>query len=413
MTGKEFREKKAHIQQLRSVSKTEQARNLTFFLFKDLFQERKFSQIVELFYSEVCEPQESFYTFEVAYALSETGYPAEAESVYEALLAQEGNNSAILNNLSHLKEARHQLAEAFELIRRAYELDPHDEVIAGNYMNLLAVVQQYQEIRQHFQHAVAVLQDEDDLVLEKLHVFMKNLNRDRDFSNNRIPLPRWKISVLLETDPVQADALLEHWLERGYLRDTGQHGPQLVPIYELNPFLEKELDIIQPKQLNPKWLEGFQELTVENLDRLSYFSTLQNIRKIEGKYREIAQRDLNELYINYLLRNEKAVIILSGSLVEAVLMYYCETQDITHLYQQRKNKTVKRDLYDSDLGEILTYLQEKKILSDVFVHVGNIARIYRNFIHPGRELREPELLSQSKSDLCFISALEIINALLA
>ena len=115
------------------------------------------------------------------------------------------------------------------------------------------------------------------------------------------------------------------------------------------------------------------------------------------------------------MKNEKSVIILAGSLVEAVLMYYCEEeQEITYLYQQRKNKrTVKRDLYDSDLAEILHYLQEKKILSDLFVHIGNIARIYRNFIHPGRELREPELINQSKLDLCFLSTLEIINTLLS
>ena len=123
---------------------------------------------------------------------------------------------------------------------------------------------------------------------------------------------------------------------------------------------------------------------------------------------------MNELFLNYLMKNEKAVIILSGSLVEAVLMYYCEEKEITHFYQQRKNnKYVKRDLYESDLGEILTHLQEKKILSDVFVHIGNIARIYRNFIHPGRELREAALLSQSQTNLCFMSTLEIINALLS
>ena len=187
-----------------------------------------------------------------------------------------------------------------------------------------------------------------------------------------------------------------------------------MPIYELNPLLTNELAKIHQKQLPPKWIEGFEKLTLENLEKCSYFSTLHKIRKIKGKYRELAERDLNELFLNYVLKNEKSVIILTGSLVEVVLMYYCEEKDITHFYQHRKNKTVvKRDLYDSDLGEMLNHLQEKKILGEVLVHIGNIARIYRNFIHPGRELREPELLNQSKLDLCFISALEIINTLLS
>ena len=195
--------------------------------------------------------------------------------------------------------------------------------------------------------------------------------------------------------------------------DGGERGEQLVPIYELNPFLEKELEKIEPKQLPLKWIEGLDKLTIDHLERLSYFATLRKIRKIKKKYRELAERDLNELFLNYLMKNEKAVIVLAGSLVEIVLISYCEKKKITTLYLPRKNNRMqKRDLYECDLAEILHYLKEKKILSDIFVHVGNISRIYRNFIHPGKELREPELLNQSKTDLCFLSAMEIINTLL-
>lgn len=414
MTGKEFKEKKAHIEELLSASQFDQAREIAFFLIEDLFQEHKFAKIVEFFFSDVCEPQERFYSFEVAYALSETGYIDEAENVYEYLLRYESSNSAILNNLSQIKETKHQIKAAFELIRRAYEIDPHDEVIAGNYLNLLSILQKQEKIQQTFQNALDYLQDEDAFFTEKLRRFVSNLRQEDEFRNNRMPIPNWKFSVLMETDQQQAELLRQDWVEKGYLRDTGQHGAQLAPIYELNPFLEEELPKIEHKQLPAKWIEGVEALTVENLERFSYFSTLHKIRKITGKYKEIAERDLNELFLNYLMKNEKAVIILSGSLVEAVLMYYCEEQEITYLYQQRKNKTyVKRDLYESDLGEILNHLQEKKILSDVVVHIGNIARIYRNFIHPGRELREAALLSQSQTNLCFMSTLEIINALLS
>ena len=414
MTGKEFKEKKAHIEELLCSSQFDQAREIALFLIDDLFQERKFTKIVEFFYSDICEPQQNFYTFEVAYALSETGYIDEAENVYEYLLRYESSNPAILNNLSHIKETKHQIKQAFDLIQKAYEIDPHDEVIAENYLNLLSILQKQEKIQQAFRNALDYLQDENVFVVEKLRSFVYNLTQEDEFKNHRMPIPSWKFSVLMELDQQQAELLSQDWIEKGYLRDTGQHGAQLAPIYELNPFLEEELPKIEQKQLPAKWIEGVEELTIENLERFSYFSTLYKIRKISGKYREIAERDLNELFLNYLMKNEKAVIILAGSLVEAVLMYYCEEKEITHLYQQRKNnKYVKRDLYESDLGEILTYLQEKKILSDVFVHIGNIARIYRNFIHPGRELREAALLSQSQSNLCFMSTLEIINALLS
>jgi hypothetical protein len=277
----------------------------------------------------------------------------------------------------------------------------------------LKVIQRQEAIRQNFRAALDYLHDESSEGIRKLEIFLKNLKREEDFRKNSMPIPGWKFGVLMEAEPQEAEDLAEQWIQKSYLRPTGERNTQLIPIYEVNPFLEAELPKIH-KQLPPKWLTGIEVLNIENLEKHAYFSTLYKVTKIEGKYREIIERDLNELYLNYLMKNEKSVIILAGSLVEAVLMYYCEEHEITHLYQKRKNnKTVKRDLYDSDLAEMLVYLQEKKILSDLFVHIGNIARIYRNFIHPGRELREPELLNQSKLDLCFLGTIEIINSLLS
>lgn len=413
MTGKEFKEEKAKIQELRSCHHLDQARSLTFHLIKKLFQEYKFARIVELYYSELCHPRESFYTFEVAYALSETDYLDESEKVYEYLLAYEAHNTAILNNLSDIKRAKNQIHEAFELIQHAYQLAPQDEIIAGNYQQLLALIEQQEVIQWKYTEALSILAHEDDALTEQLRTFVSNIYQDPELHNHRMPIPEWKFAILMETDQHQAEMLRGDWLEKGYLRYTGERNRQLAAIYEINPSLKKELQKIHPKRLPVEWIEGFERLTVENLERYSYFSTLRNIRKMNKKYREIAERDLNELFLNYLMQNEKAVVVLAGSLLEIILIDYCEKKNITKLYLPRKNdKYEKRDLYECDLAEMLSYLREKKILSDIFVHIGNISRIYRNFIHPGKELREAELLSQSESNLCFISVMEVIKKLL-
>ncbi len=351
--------------------------------------------------------------FEVAYSLNELGYVDDSEYIYDCLLRQEPDNSLILNNLSHIKRQKNQFRDAFELIQRARELVPQDEVIAENYHQLLAVVQKQESLRENYAKALNFLGDEDDFVLEHLKRFVKNLQREPDFENNRLAMSEWTFGTLSEAELEYARILRQDWLAKGYIRDTKQRDRQLTPIYELNPFLPEELKQIEPRQLPAKWIKGLETLSIEHLDRLAYFSLLRKIRTMEKKFRDIAERDLNELFFNYLMKNEKAVIVLSGSLLEVILVYYCEQKEITKLYFQRKNnRTEKRDLYECDLAEILQYLREKKVLSDLFVHVGNISRIYRNYIHPGRELREDELLSQSNSDLCFLSSLEIIKALL-
>ena len=413
MTGKEFKEERARIHALRCQSLYSQARAVTFALIDQLFVEQKFRRIVELYHSDLCEPRESFYTFEIAYALSETEHLDEAESIYEYLLKYEANNTAILNNLSHIKQLKKHFSEAFDLIRRAYELVPQDKIIACNYHHLLAITQEKEAIRKKYQEAIYLLANEKDPLIEKLRTFLFNLSQEPEYRDNRLPIPTWKLSFLMEIPEEQCELVLADWLKKGYLRSIRSRDKQLVPIYEVNPYLAQELEKIEPKQIPAKWIAGLEELTIENLERFSYFSLLRKIRKIDEKYRRIAERDLNELFFNYLMKNEKAVIVLSGSLVEVVLLCYCEKKNITTLYLQRKNnRTEKRDLYECDLAEILFYLQEKKMLGDIFVHVGNIARIYRNYIHPGKELRESELLGQSKSDLCFVSTIEILNALL-
>lgn len=410
MTGKEIKEKKAHIEALLASAQAEQARELTTFLIQDLFRERKFPQVVDVFFSCPVDPPEACYSFELAYALSETGYIEEAEVIYEYLLQFDANNPSILNNLSQIKETKGLIHEAFALIRRAHELVPFDSVIAQNYDNLSAIIQQQEALQYQLRSALDQLHDENTYITKKLRTFLTNLRHEED--GLTVAIPDWKFGVLMESDPQEAQALSHHWLEKGYIRLTGERNAQLIPIYEINPYLEAELPRIQ-KQIPAKWAAGMEMLTIEQLEKTSYFSTLHKIQKMTGKYRELAERDLNELFLNYLMKNEKAVIILAGSLVETVLMHYCETNEILHFYQQRKNnKPVKRDLYESDLSEILGYLQEKKLLGDLVVHIGNIARLYRNFIHPGRELREPELLNQSKMDLCFLGTLEILNAAL-
>lgn len=414
MTGKEFKVEKSKIEELRSFSHFDQARTLTVILIEKLFQERKFERVVELFHSDLCAPTDMFYTFEVAYSLNESGFLDESERVYEHLLTLEADNSVILNNLSYIKRAKHQYQEAFELIRRAYDIVPNDEVISQNYRQISAIVQEHQQIKQTYLDALNYLDNEEDASMAALQTFLHNVAHEDEYQHNRIAIPDWKFSVLMQTDQQYALALRDNWLSKGYLRDTKRRGSHLVPIYEINPFIGRELEQIEPKQLPSKWMTGLNMISVDQLEKYSYFSLLHRIRKIDKKYREIAERDLNELFLNYLMKNEKSVIVLAGSLIEVILLHYCEKKEITTLYLPRKNdKTEKRDLYECDLAEILNYLKEKKMLGDVMVQVGNISRMYRNFIHPGKELREEELLNQSKCELCFISAIEIINKLLA
>lgn len=74
-------------------------------------------------------------------------------------------NSSVLNNLSNIKKEKGFTEQAFDLIQRAYEIEPDDEIISRNYNNLLSIVQEKEEIERKHQSALKLLERENDFVI--------------------------------------------------------------------------------------------------------------------------------------------------------------------------------------------------------------------------------------------------------
>ena len=221
----------------------------------------------------------------------------------------------------------------------------------------------------------------------------------------------WKFRVLMQTDEQKAHSLLDQWLEKGYIRRTGERGHYGEHIYQINPYLEQELKNVKRTKVPEQWIVGIENITVERLVELEYYEIISQISKVRKKFRLLLERDIKELFLNYIMGNHKAVVVLAGSLVETLLMYYCEKKKVCQISYSRNQRTIKKKLYEATLGDLLNFFQEQRTLSDILVHMGNISRISRNFIHPGKELRDTEELNQAKANLCFISVLEIVKSI--
>jgi len=409
MNVKEFNKRKKEIKAHVEAGYLEEATDSCVELIEELFQEKKYAKVVEVFQSNLITPKEELFVFEVAYSLVEKGYKNEAEGVYEYLLKTDQKNSSVLNNLSNIKKEKGFIEEAFDIIQRANEIDPDDEIISRNYNNLLSIVQEKEEIERKHQSAVKLLERENDFVIDKLRAFIVNTKADPECKKWRMPIPRWKFRVLMQTDEQKSLSLLDQWIEKGYIRKTGDRGNYNELVYEINPYLEKGLKGLRRSKVPAKWIKGIESLNMEKLEELDFFQILSCIERVKKKFRIILLRDIEELFLNYLMKNEKVITVLAGSLVEVLLIYYCEKKKINKIVYQRHNKTISRKLYEADLGDLLSFFEQQKMLSDIIIHMGNISRISRNFIHPGKELRESEELNQSKADICFLSTLEIIK----
>jgi tetratricopeptide (TPR) repeat protein len=410
MTKEELREKINFLKSLQEKEEWDKANEEADKLVKNLFSEKKYKEIVELDKSLKCIP----IAFEVAYAYVELGNLDKGEEIYETLLSIPGkeNDPAILNNLSNIKKSKEKIDEAFDLIKKAYEINKNDEIIKRNYDDLVRIMQEKEEINSIYKNAENNLKKETNWAVEKLNRFLSNIQKEKEYRDNKIPIPNWKFKVLIGTDELKTDSLKKQWIEKGYIRDTGERGDYSVHIYEINPYLQTFLQKITPLQINKAWFDGFENINIDELNKIGYFEILAKIKRINRKYRELIKRDFEELVFNYLVRNKKSTIVLSGSFIEALFTYYCEKKKVKKVSYNLNKKQVNKNLYDCTLADFLNYFESGPESKKIIVYIGNLSRVYRNFIHPGNEIKNREKLENSKLELCFNAVLEITKQIL-
>jgi tetratricopeptide (TPR) repeat protein len=349
---------------------------------------------------------------EPLYSLDEQDKSEEAKIVYSYLLRCNPNNSSVLNNLSNIYKRTGDLDAAWDLIQKAYSIYPEDDIISRNFDNLAGLIQERDEKEALFQSSLETLQRENEFVIRKLSNFVSNSKKDKDYSEGIIPIPQWKFKVLIGTDEQKSLSLRDQWLRKGYLRDTGRRGKFNERVYEVNPYLSRAIVNLQPKTINPTWIKALSELDSDLLESLEYYDIINRVKKVKKSIRKPLERDIDELYINHILKNDKAVIVLSGSVVELLLIYYLEKKKTEKINYQRGNRKVEKKLYESDLGDLLNYCEENNHLKNIVVYMGNISRLNRNYIHPGKELKDGESLTTSQANLCFAATLEILKAII-
>ncbi|MCA6067810.1 tetratricopeptide repeat protein [Chryseobacterium sp. RG1] len=387
-------------------------------LFKLFFDDQSYQKIIDLssFFSKD-QLSENDCLFRLAYAYAELDQNTKAEEMYQDYLLKNGDSTAVLNNLGNLFDSRGDYTGAIALYKRGLLIDSKHENLNSNLkvtMKKLSLANEKaaQEIslQQEYQSAVNLLKNENDFVLDKLAQFIDRIKNDAAFDNWKVPIPRYNFQKYLAVNKQVADSLLTQWLKKQYLVDTKERDDYNVIIYSINPYLREEINRIQKHKIPQKWVDGFVGLSADTLEAKGYFTLLTRAGALTDKYKVLFKRDLDELFFNYLLGHQKATIVLSGSLVELALIYHCEIKGITTISVQDGTKKKNKALYSTVLNELITFAEDQKFFGQDFTHLSNLSRIYRNFVHPGKELKDG--IDSPKADLCFISTIEILKRIL-
>lgn len=389
------------------------------YIFSELFEAEYFDKVISVArFFTLDQVREADALFELAYSYNEMKDKAQARVVYELCLKHKGDTTAVLNNLGNLYDDAGDLVGALELYSRGLKISPDDKHLNNNhkrvsqkYTLMLEQAAKEKQLLSEQQTSINYLKKENDYVLEKLSLFIGRVKKDESFESWKASVPKYKFQKYMGVDKQRADSLLSQWLAKGYLIDTRQRDDFHVTIYAINPLIEDEIKRLERLKIPVNWINGFLNINVDVLDSKGYFTMMTRAQKTVKKYRPIFERDINELYNNYLMEHLKATIVLSGSLVELALTYYCERRKATVIqFQDQSGKTKSKNLYDCVLSDLIAYVEQNQFFGSDFIHLSNLSRIYRNFVHPGREMKD--VLDSAKADLCFISTLEILKKII-
>ena len=174
---------------------------------------------------------------------------------------------------------------------------------------------------------------------------------------------------------------------------------------------EDKIEQEKKNKIPEKWTKYTSSIKTNSLNNLEYFEIVDRIKRVNQKFRLLIERDVNELFFNHIVHNDKASIVLSGSLIELLLTYYCEKKKLKKIpVKDSSGATKNKKLYDCVLSDLIQFCESQNFFGSDFPHLGNLSRIYRNYIHPGRELKES--INRSKAELCFISTKELLKKIL-
>lgn len=384
-----------------------------------LFHDKSYQAIIDIkknFTSIQLDKSNSW--FEIAYSYNEIKDKKNAQKSYEHYLSKNKSSTAALNNLANIYHEKNELIyveKAIKLYERAIKIDSDEDMYSKNLSRTKETreslikeksTSEFQE--KTFKRAIGLLKNENYFSIESLHNFILNIKKDDDFQDNEIPIDDDYFPSLMGTNYSKSKKLKESWISKNYIIQTDTFDNHNVPIYKVNPYLYdaiiEQRKVIFENDIPSKWLDGIEGLSVSKLEEIQYFNILEKISKINKKYKPIIERDFNELVFNHLVGNIKSTIVLSGSFVELILTYHLERKK--HIQIQYANSKQK-NLYDCNLFDLISFSEEKGFFGKDFFHLTNLSRVYRNFIHPGLELQNE--LNKGKSDLCFISTMEIFK----
>lgn len=346
-------------------------------LIKLLYMNKEYIKVCDVSekYESKIDFQKKDVLFEIAYSYAEIENDVKAEKLYLKILKKDKNNSSVLNNLGIIYEKHGKIDKALEHLQKAESIN-HNEIHIRNIKRCNITLEEKKKNQEEMIEGKENIKKENIFIINKFLSFCEHQNDSGDIICSYSELP-----IFLNINAEKANEVLNTFLRKKYLFKQINHSYDTnKSVYKINNDVESE--IINIKNNNKLMNDVANKLNnislekMENMNLNDKFSKISSITNTE--ICSILKRDYYELFMAYTIDNQKSVTILAGGIIETILIYIIKKND----------STIGNKIYDLDLTQLLNKCQNNNYISSVPLNFINGLKKYRNFVHPGVEIRE-------------------------
>lgn len=339
--------------------------------------------------------------FELAFAYSKTGNEDNAKKFYEKIWKKEQTNGAVANNLALLYEDEDDWSRAKALFEKAVELDPDDGIANNNLQRLNKKIEDdikdIQKWEKEQEEALESIKNENIYIHQRL-AYLVGTEDEKKY----IIASYNQLSGVLKANPEKAHELIKSFLQKNYITKVQNHNIDTHnSVYRVNHLVRKFI-LERKKRIEankPLTIIG-EKINIDSFEELGFdknFLLIIDSKVSDKKLKEILKRDLKENVFALITESYKTALVLSGSIIESIVLNKILDTGITkHLPNPKAKKN--KNVLGMDLSELLYVADQNKIIDIQLYYFSQALRLYRNFIHPAVEIRKGKVKKITKSD---------------